>query len=224
MDSDISHLLRHSVVDVECKHECLACERFEVCIPPLPSGPGGISSPVESVSVPKFKSPDGFLTCIHALSARTDVVRNPQRSIPIRNHKAGYITCRMYRVILADHPDVHVASGHHPLRTAPCGNLMLGSNTAPWCRALRVHTCLLNTSVVSTGYWVWSFHSYCPTLNSQWHMCYTEKASPTGHRCPERLPRTRTPTQRTFQPQEAVQPQRNQTILQADTPSQKWHM
>ena len=26
----------------------------------------------------------------------------------------------------------------------------------------------------------------------------------------------RTPTQRTFQPQEAVQPQRNQTILQAD--------
>ena len=28
----------------------------------------------------------------------------------------------------------------------------------------------------------------------------------------------RTPTQRTFQPQEAVQPQRNQTILQADTP------
>ena len=31
----------------------------------------------------------------------------------------------------------------------------------------------------------------------------------------------RTPTQRTFQPQEAVQPQRNQTILQADTPAQK---
>ena len=31
----------------------------------------------------------------------------------------------------------------------------------------------------------------------------------------------RTPTQRTFQPQEAVQPQRNQTILQADTPVQK---
>ena len=83
MDSDISHLLRHSVVDVECKHECLACGRFEVCIPPLPSGPGGIGSPVESVSVPKFKSPDGFLTCIHALSARTDVVRKPQRSIPI---------------------------------------------------------------------------------------------------------------------------------------------
>ena len=31
----------------------------------------------------------------------------------------------------------------------------------------------------------------------------------------------RTPTQRTFQPQEAVQHQRNQTILQADTPAQK---
>ena len=31
----------------------------------------------------------------------------------------------------------------------------------------------------------------------------------------------RTPTQRTCQPQEAVQPQRNQTILQADTPAQK---
>ena len=31
----------------------------------------------------------------------------------------------------------------------------------------------------------------------------------------------RTPTHRTFQPQEAVQPQRNQTILQADTPAQK---
>ena len=31
----------------------------------------------------------------------------------------------------------------------------------------------------------------------------------------------RTPTQRTFQQQEAVQPQRNQTILQADTPAQK---
>ena len=31
----------------------------------------------------------------------------------------------------------------------------------------------------------------------------------------------RMPTQRTFQPQEAVQPQRNQTILQADTPAQK---
>ena len=31
---------------------------------------------------------------------------------------------------------------------------------------------------------------------------------------------TRTPTQRTFQPQEAVQPQRNQTILQPDTPAQ----
>ena len=31
----------------------------------------------------------------------------------------------------------------------------------------------------------------------------------------------RTPTQRTFQPQEAVQPQRNHTILQADTPAQK---
>ena len=31
----------------------------------------------------------------------------------------------------------------------------------------------------------------------------------------------RTPTQRTFQPQEAVQPQRNQTILQPDTPAQK---
>ena len=31
----------------------------------------------------------------------------------------------------------------------------------------------------------------------------------------------RTPTQRTLQPQEAVQPQRNQTILQADTPAQK---
>ena len=31
----------------------------------------------------------------------------------------------------------------------------------------------------------------------------------------------RTPTQRTFQPQEAMQPQRNQTILQADTPAQK---
>ena len=31
----------------------------------------------------------------------------------------------------------------------------------------------------------------------------------------------RTPTQRTFQPQEAVQPQQNQTILQADTPAQK---
>ena len=31
----------------------------------------------------------------------------------------------------------------------------------------------------------------------------------------------RTPTQRTFQPQEAVHPQRNQTILQADTPAQK---
>ena len=31
----------------------------------------------------------------------------------------------------------------------------------------------------------------------------------------------RTPTQRTFQPQEAVQPQRNQTILQANTPAQK---
>ena len=31
----------------------------------------------------------------------------------------------------------------------------------------------------------------------------------------------RTPTQRTFQPQEAVQPQRNQTILQADTPAKK---
>ena len=31
----------------------------------------------------------------------------------------------------------------------------------------------------------------------------------------------RTPTQCTFQPQEAVQPQRNQTILQADTPAQK---
>ena len=30
----------------------------------------------------------------------------------------------------------------------------------------------------------------------------------------------RTSTQRTFQPQEAVQPQRNQTILQADTPAQ----
>ena len=31
----------------------------------------------------------------------------------------------------------------------------------------------------------------------------------------------RTPTQCTFQPQEAVQPQRNQTILQPDTPAQK---
>ena len=31
----------------------------------------------------------------------------------------------------------------------------------------------------------------------------------------------RTPTQRTFQPQEAVLPQRNKTILQADTPAQK---
>ena len=31
----------------------------------------------------------------------------------------------------------------------------------------------------------------------------------------------RTPTQRTFQPQEAVQPQQNQTILQPDTPAQK---
>ena len=31
----------------------------------------------------------------------------------------------------------------------------------------------------------------------------------------------RTPTQRTIQPQEAVQPQRNQSILQADTPAQK---
>ena len=31
----------------------------------------------------------------------------------------------------------------------------------------------------------------------------------------------RTPTQRSFQPQEAVQPQRNQTILQAGTPAQK---
>ena len=31
----------------------------------------------------------------------------------------------------------------------------------------------------------------------------------------------RTPTQRTFQPREAVQPQRNQTILQADIPAQK---
>ena len=31
----------------------------------------------------------------------------------------------------------------------------------------------------------------------------------------------RTPTQRTFQPQEAVQPQRNQTILQPDSPAQK---
>ena len=31
----------------------------------------------------------------------------------------------------------------------------------------------------------------------------------------------RTPTQRTFQPQEAVQPQRNQTILQPYTPAQK---
>ena len=30
-----------------------------------------------------------------------------------------------------------------------------------------------------------------------------------------------TPTQRMFQPQEAVQPQRNQTILQRDTPAQK---
>ena len=31
----------------------------------------------------------------------------------------------------------------------------------------------------------------------------------------------RTPTPRTFQPQEAVQPKRNQTILQADTPAPK---
>ena len=31
----------------------------------------------------------------------------------------------------------------------------------------------------------------------------------------------RTPTQRTCQPQDAVQPQRNQTIFQADTPAQK---
>ena len=31
----------------------------------------------------------------------------------------------------------------------------------------------------------------------------------------------RTPTQRAVQPQEAVQPQRNQTILQPDTPAQK---
>ena len=31
----------------------------------------------------------------------------------------------------------------------------------------------------------------------------------------------RTPTQLTFQPQDAVQPQRNQTIHQADTPAQK---
>ena len=45
-------------------------------------------------------------------------------------------------------------------------------------------------------------------------VCYTEKATPARHR-------PRTPTQRTFQPQEAVQPQRNQTIRQRDTPAQK---
>ena len=49
-------------------------------------------------------------------------------------------------------------------------------------------------------------HVHCGMLHGE---SSTDQASP------------RTPTQRTCQPQEAVQPQRNQTILQADTPAQK---
>ena len=50
------------------------------------------------------------------------------------------------------------------------------------------------------------------------HTCVLHGESITDQASP------RTPTQRTFQPQEAVQPQQNQTILQADTPAQKAHM
>ena len=58
----------------------------------------------------------------------------------------------------------------------------------------------------------WQYWPWLPPSNNH-HVLHgesiTDQASP------------RTPTQRTFQPQEAVQPQRNQTILQADTPAQK---
>ena len=45
--------------------------------------------------------------------------------------------------------------------------------------------------------------------------CVLHGESNTGQASP------RTPTQRTFQPQEAEQPQRNQTVLQPETPAQK---
>ena len=89
-------------------------------------------------------------------------------------------------------------------RHAPCHQA--GDHPEP----LRAHTERHNPPKVRTQ----RQSGLPPRAASMWSVLHgesiTDQASP------------RTPTQRTFQPQEAVQPQRNQTILQADTPAQQY--
>ena len=122
---------------------------------------------------------------------------------------------------------VHVESDPRPSEEEVSFYIFLGPLDRPPCGAYGAY--------VDSGFGVISFFSWVLWLRvrkqhqpgiapNMCMLCVCREAVPAAVLHGESITEQaspRTPTQCTFQPQEAVQPQRNQTILQADTPAQK---